>query len=202
MQELTFTVEDQMLINFTTLLQSGIGFQCMKNEPLGAFLLHLADFDTAYLSHTVQTIFLDGNAIDDFTTPLSAPHHTVALSAAMPGLAGAIFRKNSLFATLRIRSDKKNAAEKSDDKVQVSLKLFNKIAIEKGEKFLTEGFFYSGKNLLNFFSIRPFLMDRIAAIHLAGNKIPSSALHTFIDTSAEYHIRFNTKNKAKIKQHD
>ncbi len=202
MQELTFTVNNHMLADFTTLLQSGIGLQCIKNEPLGTFLLHLAEFDPAYLSDTVQTVFLDGNAIDDFTMPLSEPRHTIALSAAMPGLAGAIFRKNSLFATLRTQSYTKKAAEKSNEKVQVSLKLFNKIAIEKGEPLLRKGFFYPGKNLLDFFSVRPFLVDKITAIHLSGKKVPFSKLHRLIDINAEYYICFNTEHNIKTDQHD
>ncbi len=202
MQELTFTVKNHMLADFTTLLQSGIGLQCIKNEPLGTFLLQLADFDTTYLSDTVQTIFLDGNAIDDFTTPLSEPCHTVALSAAMPGLAGAIFRKNSLFATLRTRGVTRKTTEKSNEKVQVWLKLFNRIAIEKGAAFLKKGFFYPGRNLLDFFSVRPFLMNKIIAIHLAGDKVPFSKIHTLIDTNTNYHIRFDTENDTILQQHD
>jgi len=49
----------------------------------------------------ISTIFLDGKAVDSPETALLREGSTLALSSAMPGLAGAILRRDGPYASLR-----------------------------------------------------------------------------------------------------
>ena len=55
----------------------------------------------SYLNERVQTIFLNGRAVDDLFGEVVGNNSTIALSAAMPGLAGAVFRKGGMLSSLR-----------------------------------------------------------------------------------------------------
>ena len=123
--ELILEVTAESLPLFTTLLQSGIEINCNDGLSMGHFLNELPGFTPEYISDIIQTIFLNGTAEDDMTTPLTGKNPVLALSAAMPGLAGAIFRKNSLHSALRTETRKKNTTESQSESLTVTLKLFN-----------------------------------------------------------------------------
>ena len=93
------TAED--IDRFTSLLQAGILIPAVRGVSIGAFLESLPGFTADYITDQVQTIFLNGTATDDMETPMEGDNPVLAISAAMPGLAGAIFRRNSLHAALR-----------------------------------------------------------------------------------------------------
>ncbi len=98
---LRLTVVRDALPLFTTVLQSGIEVKTTHGETLAKFLNNFPGFTAEYLADTVQTIFLNGTAVDDLSLPLTGNNPVLALSAAMPGLAGAIFRRNSFHSALR-----------------------------------------------------------------------------------------------------
>ena len=54
-----------------------------------------------YVDKRIQTLFLNGKAIDNPDTALLKEDSTLALSAAMPGLLGATLRKGSYYARMR-----------------------------------------------------------------------------------------------------
>ena len=159
------------MIPITTLLQNGITMFCPPDIAIGTFLASLPDFDVDYLADRVQTIFIDGNAIDNLDKPFPGKSHVIALSAAMPGLAGAIFRRNSICAALR-----KNSGQEIEEKVkqkeaiEISLKLFNVIAQEKGPALLRHGGIFSGKALWDFFNLRKSLIDQIFTFSINGDE--------------------------------
>ncbi len=81
----------------------------------------------------------------------------LALSAAMPGLAGAIFRKNSLHASLRTRSTISQPKLECES-ISLTMKLFNSIAIERGPDLLRIGCLVSTESLMKFFNYRSNLL--------------------------------------------
>lgn len=159
--QLRLEVSPENLLFFTTVLQYGVEIETRANIPLGRFLCECPGFSEKYLLETVQTIFLDGTAIDDLETPLSGPHPVVALSAAMPGLAGAIFRKNGLHSALRTTPPASAANHNTQGPLTVTLKLFNRIARDKGERLLSSGAVMASSSLSDFLKKRPELLDKI-----------------------------------------
>ncbi|MGD8837542.1 MAG: hypothetical protein PVJ19_21555, partial [Desulfobacteraceae bacterium] len=104
------------------------------------------------------------------------------LSAAMPGLAGAIFRKKGLHATLRTPTPAFAANQSTTGPLTVTLKLFNRIAREKGTLLLSEGVVLASSSLFEFLKKRPELFGKIrnAAINsepLPLKKLPGAVLN-------------------------
>ena len=173
---------------FTSLLQAGIRLPCRVGTSVGAFLHDLPGFDLEYITERIQTIFLDGSAIDDLGQPLTEHEHVLALSAALPGLAGAIFRKDSICAPLR--GQKKNTAStrQNQERITVLLKLFNMIAREKGEELLRQGQLFNGKYLLEFFASRPHLLNHIVQFSLNGKVIDTPQYNPSFQLDKTYHL--------------
>jgi hypothetical protein len=159
-----FTVPSHTLPFFTTLLQSGIEIMAKSGDTIGTFLDQFPGFTPEYLADSVQTIFLDGTAVDDLTLPLKGDAPVVALSAAMPGLAGAIFRKNSFHSALRTATGTHLSGPEPEKKITVTLKLFNSIARERGGDMLRAGVSVRTAILSGFLKRRPALWGSIATI--------------------------------------
>ena len=98
--QLTLVLPEEAVAGFASLLQHGILFAVDRPVAILPFLLTLPGFTPEYIEKTVQTIFINGVAADSLDRSLAAGS-TLALSAAMPGLAGAIFRRQGLHGSLR-----------------------------------------------------------------------------------------------------
>jgi len=165
---------------FATILQAGIAIETRSGETLGAFLNKLCGFSTNYIIDEIQTIFLNGTAIDDLETPLTGDSPVLALSAAMPGLAGAIFRKNSLHAALRTTLAEQQTARPGQTGITLSLKLFNSIARDRGPALLAQGVSIKSANLLGFFTTNPALLDHLRQIDLDGKEAGRNELTAYL----------------------
>lgn len=161
---LRLSVAPNSLPLFTTVLQSGIEIKTAEGEAAGQFLSKFPGFTAEYLADTVQTIFLNGTALDDLTTPLTGDNPVLALSAAMPGLAGAIFRRNSFHAALRTETKALHSATGKNESITVTLKLFNSIARERGREMLEQGVSIKTHFLSTFLTKRPALLPQIVHI--------------------------------------
>lgn len=162
--QLVLEVTAESLPLFTTVLQSGIEINSSVGISMGQFLNGLPGFTPDYLSDIVQTIFLNGIAEDDMTTPLTGKKPVLALSAAMPGLAGAIFRKNSLHSALRTETKKATTTNSESETSTVTLKLFNSIAKERGIELLQKGICMPSISLVNFLTNRTSLLQYISVV--------------------------------------
>jgi len=184
MPRLLLMVTPEALSLFTTVLQSGIEIKSRDGVTMGHFLNDLPGFTADYIGDNVQTIFLNGTAIDDLTTPLTGNNPTLALSAAMPGLAGAIFRKNSFHSALRTETQKVAAVSDIQDSLTVTLKLFNNIAKERGVDLLKSGVCIQSIFLSNFLNKRPALLHQIQEISFKNEHIDKDKLlHVLSGTS-------------------
>ncbi len=168
---LRLAVVSDALPLFTTVLQSGIEVKTSHGETLAKFLNNFPGFTVEYLADTVQTIFLNGTAVDDLSLPLTGRHPILALSAAMPGLAGAIFRRNSFHAALRTETKILQSGLAQQDSISVTLKLFNSIARERGEELLKAGICMRAGLFANFLNKRPHLFQHIVDIQLGKKKL-------------------------------
>lgn len=168
---LRFTVVRDALPLFTTVLQSGIEVKTSHGQTLAKFLHNFPGFTAEYLADTVQTIFLNGTAVDDLALPLTGKKPVLALSAAMPGLAGAIFRRNSFHSALRTETKSLQSEVERQDSITVTLKLFNSIARDRGAYFLQAGLCMRADLLAGFLAKRPNLSQYIVKIRLGEKEM-------------------------------
>jgi len=164
----------ESLRGFASLLQHGILFSLRHPIPLLTFLVSLPGFSADYIEKNVQTIFIDGVAADSLDREL-AGGATVALSAAMPGLAGAIFRRQGVHGSLRSQPVQQFPHAQSGTGF-LTLKLFNSIATDRIGDLLDQGILVSGKALANFARPRGHLFAPPVGILLDGQELAYPAL--------------------------
>lgn len=114
------------------IFNAGVGIVTHTGIPLMALLCDQLGIDRNYVQQRVQTIFVNGRAVDNENEVILPANAFVALSAAMPGLVGATFRKDGLFAGFRkdISHIGAKTAETTRHDTIVTLKLFNLVAKE------------------------------------------------------------------------
>ena len=106
-----------------------------------------------YLDHRIQTVFLNGKAVDNVDDSIVSDGAALALSAAMPGLAGATLRKGGRYAAMRRQISHRSAAScAAGGEGLVVIKLFNMILRELGPRFLSLGIRVRGEDLAAVFS--------------------------------------------------
>lgn len=132
-----------------------------------------------YLDTRIQTIFLNGQVVDDPDLAVVPPGSTIALSAAMPGIAGAMLRKKSRYAPMRTELTCPSPSRSPEPRVEgdVVLKLFNLLQQELGPGFLRRGIRISGSALRELLEGRwnPFRAGLVAA-EVSGEPVAPTAL--------------------------
>lgn len=176
-QKLRLYVENGALARFLALFQQGF----FLRAPVGASLeemLMIAGFSREYLQTRVQTVFHNGNAVDDAVTETVGGGSTVALSAAMPGLVGAIFRKKSPIAALRSQAGKGGECVSGRGRTElIRVKLFNSVAEDMGPALLAQGILLDGAAAADFFAgRRELLQPAITQARLDGEIIDPERL--------------------------
>ena len=86
---------------FLTLLQQGVGVPGRIGVSLREFLIQDLGLDPDYVDVDLQTVFLDSQPVDDFDGTHIRDGSVLALSGAMPGLAGATLRRGGYYARMR-----------------------------------------------------------------------------------------------------
>jgi hypothetical protein len=133
---------------FHPLLEKGVVVSANTGCTLRDFLCGQLGLSSAYLDQRVQTLFLDSRPVDNVDTAVVRDGSTLALSAAMPGLLGATMRKGGRYAAFR-----KDISQSGDEcgtcetAGRVTVKLFNMVAREIGERLLETGVEVAGSDL-------------------------------------------------------
>jgi len=83
------------------LLQAGFSLQAPEGLSARAFMREVLRFPEDYIEGAVSTVFLDGKPVDDIDRAILVDGSRLALSAAMPGLVGAMMRRGSPYASFR-----------------------------------------------------------------------------------------------------
>ncbi len=167
----------------TTLLQRGFLVPIAREISLTELLVALPGFSREFLEEKVQTIFLNGLAEDDIHKHLQ-PGDTLALSAAMPGLAGAIFRRGGQHASLRTTKTRQKQWSSADTSGYITLKLFNLIAVETGPELLQQGIIIREKILTRFLTRQEVRFAKtVQKITVAGKTVPVAELLNHIAAS-------------------
>jgi len=143
-------ITDQVSFFFQLLAQGIIG-STIAGSSINDYLTKEIGVGQEYIVHRIQTIFLDGKTVDDVETTFLKQGSTLALSAAMPGLVGATFRRSGFYANLRKQiSHEQQSTSSSDQRITFTLKLFNIVAKELGPELFDNGVLINGKVLNNF----------------------------------------------------
>jgi hypothetical protein len=149
---LTLTVTAGGISRFLPLLGQGFTVKRPAGASVEDFLCQGCGIAPDYLRERVQTVFLNGKAIDDLASAVVIDGSTIALSAAMPGLAGAVLRKGGAYAAMRRQiSHDSPAGTRAGGPVSISIKLFNLVARELGPGFMEQGVLIRGADLQDFF---------------------------------------------------
>jgi hypothetical protein len=160
-----------------SIFQQGVCLKARAGLPL-AKVLEEAGFSRKYLEEKVQTVFLDGSAVDDLDRAIVKDGSVIALSAAMPGLAGAILRKGSPISALRSRTSAEMGPRYAEDAMHLlRLKLFNTVAREMGPELLRRGILLKRVDFENLLARTPDLLNEaVLDTELDGAPVSLSAL--------------------------
>jgi hypothetical protein len=151
--QLSMTVESVLIPRFYQMLGQGFVIKTHMGCSVKNLLCLELGIDDKYLEQRIQTIFLNGKAVDDIDSSMVEDGSTLALSGPMPGLAGATLRRGGFFAAMRSQiSYDVDSSEHRKGEISVTLKLFNLVVKELGPGFLQRGLWLKGKQLQDFIS--------------------------------------------------
>ncbi len=128
---------------FSGLLQQGVTVAAPTGCSLWSFLTGELGIAPLYVKERITTIFLDGEVVDSLEGAVLRDGSLLALSAALPGLAGATLRRGGFYSSMR------SAITRSADCTPlpaaagaagtVRVKLFNLLIPELGPALLAHG---------------------------------------------------------------
>jgi hypothetical protein len=148
---LCMTIKAESVPRFFSLLSAGFSVIVKAGCSINDLLSQEFGIPEAYIDDRIQTIFLNGKAVDDSKSATLQDGAVLALSAAMPGMVGSTFRKEGVFASMRSQiSHVTDPSVHHNRQIEVKLKLFNLIAKELGPAFLQKGVIIQGKLFQNF----------------------------------------------------
>lgn len=148
---LSLYLKERAIPRFFGILQKGF----MRKAQVGCNIMDLFcdqfEISPEYFEERVQTIFLDGNPVDDPHSAIVKDGSHIALSGAMPGLVGAVLRKGGFYSPMRseISYTKKGKTESPKEGV-IFLKIFNLLLKDLGPVFLGKGIWVEGKEIQDF----------------------------------------------------
>ncbi len=147
-----------------------------------------------YLENRVQTIFLNGHAVDDTGRATVGDGATIALSAAMPGLAGAVLRKGGVLAALRPDITYQNQGPVQETcQGRVILKLFNMTSREVGPLLLAVGIWIDGAGLREIFDrCGELLRQGCRRVQWDGSSIGFDELTARLEDDDTFLLQVNT----------
>ncbi|NTV31984.1 MAG: hypothetical protein HGA50_01685, partial [Deltaproteobacteria bacterium] len=152
----SMVVEPKLFEKFLQLLQKGVKVTGRIGSSVLSFLRDDLGLSPEYVDKRIQTLFLNGKAIDNPDTSFLKEDSTLALSAAMPGVLGATLRKGGRYA--RMRSEISYQEQNTGISVHegfVLLKLFNLLPAEIGPSVLARGIWLKGEELNHFLKELP-----------------------------------------------
>jgi hypothetical protein len=150
---LRLVVGKDLVPSFYRLMAQGFTVDARGGCTIKELLCRQFGIPEPYLEKRIQTIFLDGKAVDNVSAAIVRDGSTLALSAAMPGLVGAMLRKGGYYSVMRDQISHPIEGITNNGRTgKLKLKLFNLTAKEIGPFFLVRGIWVSGTDLENILS--------------------------------------------------
>jgi hypothetical protein len=132
-------------------MQQGFMVRVQVGGSVRALLSQQLNISPEFLEERIKTIFLDGKPVDDIDSTIIKEGSTLALSAALPGLAGATLRRGGTFASLRSQiTHPRDEISIMPREGLIVLKLFNLMMAELGPALLQRGIFIKKEVLKEF----------------------------------------------------
>ena len=150
-QNVRLDVNAYLVPRFSNLIGRGFRLKVKTGQSIKELFCGQLGISEDYFDNRIQTIFLDGKAVDRTNTAWIENGSRLALSAAMPGLVGATFRKGGRYASFRgtiSYAESKKTIPNSEG--EITLKFFNMIAKELGPAFLQKGIIIAGERFQDF----------------------------------------------------
>lgn len=139
-----------MLPHLSPLFQKGFRVEIETGTTLESLLCDQWELPPEYVQERISTLFLNGKPVDDISTATVMEGAVLALSSAMPGLVGAVMRRDGFFSSLRQGiTYRENVRDKNIHRGIITVKLFNILIGEIGPQFLSRGFFVNQNDLAN-----------------------------------------------------
>lgn len=134
-------VPDEQLGTLTPLLERGVYLTGRDGSSMADFMVQDLGLTPEFVEQNVQTVFLNYSPVDDFTTSRIHEGSVVALSAALPGLVGAVMRKSGFLASLRqgITKGGELGVQETGKPVTVRVKAFNLLLAPLSRLFFRKG---------------------------------------------------------------
>ncbi len=171
---------------FLPVLTKGFGMTHGECTTVHDFLAGELELSEQYIENRIQTIFLNGKAVDNIKAAGLSDKDTLALSAAMPGLVGATFRRGGRYAAMRQNVSHSNSCTSVPDKTKtIVLKLFNLVAKEIGPGLLARGIRIQGSDLIHCLIDQPDDFWKECKIFVDKR---SAAKKTILDSSLENNV--------------
>lgn len=143
--------KENILPRFFQILQRGFLMKVKVGCSVTELFCGQFNISPEYFEDRVQTIFLDGNPVDDPRSAIVRDKSNIAISGAMPGLVGAVLRKDGFYSSLRSGiSYRKNGKEGLAEEGTVFLKIFNLLLKDLGKDFLEKGIWLAGEEINTF----------------------------------------------------
>ncbi|HUX36588.1 MAG TPA: hypothetical protein VMV44_01680 [Rectinemataceae bacterium] len=137
------------------ILQSGFSLRSRAGLSARGFMREVLGFEDSYIEGSVSTVFIDDSPVDDIDAAILREGSRIALSAAMPGLVGAVMRRHSPYAAFRAsithregEGEARGAGEAGGGaegspagpgEIGVRVKLFNSVMRDRGPAVLERG---------------------------------------------------------------
>ena len=185
--QMTLKEDSKLRFLMNGVFRQGVWVEILAGSSIRQIIVDQLGIAEAYLEKRVQTLFLNGKPVDDVDTKKVSDGSTLALSAAMPGLAGATLRKGGKYAAFRQQiSLGGDSSVPVLRKGRMILKLFNQVAEEQGLAVLARGVGISGGDLLDVIrkAQDQSLLQEILKLEVNGKIIAPEMLAPEIATEA------------------
>lgn len=115
-------------------------------------LCDILEIPQDYVLNRISTIFLDGKPVDQLDSAIIRDCSVLSLSAAMPGLVGAVMRRDGVLASFRDSiSYHQEIGKIENSEGIITVKLFNMLIAELSGYFLRKGFFVKASDIQDIF---------------------------------------------------
>ena len=149
---LRLRVDRENIHFFFTLLRQGFIIEMQVGCSIKTMLGTVLGLNENYVENRIKTIFLDAKPVDNISTACIKAGSVLALSGAMPGLAGATLRRGGQLASFRGSISYRSEAENDEGQIRhVSVKLLNLLVNDLGPIFLKSGILLKKKPTGKFF---------------------------------------------------
>jgi hypothetical protein len=170
-------VDEPLVARFHLLLQRGVRLRCRVGCSVEIYLKDVLGVGPGTIAK-IQSIILDGKAVDDIGTALIHDGSTLALSAALPGLVGATLRRGSRYSSFRSGITYHEGGPVCvPAEGWVGMKLFNLLMSEMGPGLLRRGVYVEGAFLADFLArLAPDLGPGCKSVTLDGRPVAVGTL--------------------------